>query len=92
MIKICNESNTIPLEIIFKESLKNGVFPEIGKGTNAVPVHKKEDKSLIKSYRSISLPPIFGKYFEKVIYNSLFNYFRFPSKRLMYSPITINNS
>ena len=27
MIKICNESVTIPLKIIFEESLKKGIFP-----------------------------------------------------------------
>ena len=75
MIKICNESITIPLKIIFYESLKNGVFPEIFKRANVVPVHKKDDKSLVKNYRPISLLPIFGKIFERVIYNSLFNYF-----------------
>ena len=31
MIKICIESITIPLKIVFKESLKNSVFPEIWK-------------------------------------------------------------
>ena len=29
MIKICNESVTIPLKIIFEESLKKGIFPDI---------------------------------------------------------------
>ena len=38
MIKICKESITIPLKIIFKESLKNGVFSEIRKRANVVPV------------------------------------------------------
>ena len=75
MIKICNESITIPLKIIFDESLKNGVFPEIWKRANVVPVHKKDDQSLVKNYRPINLLPIFGKIFERVIYNSLFNYF-----------------
>ena len=75
MIKIYNESITIPLKIIFDESLKNGVFPEIWKRANVVPVHKKDDKSLVKNYRPISLLPIFGKIFERVIHNSLFNYF-----------------
>ena len=42
---------------------------------NLVPIHKKEDKTLIKNYRPISLLSIFGKIFERVIYNSLFNYF-----------------
>ena len=31
MIKICSESVTIPLKIIFGESLKKGIFPEIWK-------------------------------------------------------------
>ena len=55
--------------------LKKGKFPEIWKVTNVVPVHKKEDKSLVKNYFPINLLPIFGKVFKRVIYNSLFNYF-----------------
>ena len=39
-------------------------------------VHKKEDKMLVKNCHPISLLPIFGKIFERVIYNSLFNYFQ----------------
>ena len=31
---------------------------------------------LVKNYRTISLLPIFGKMFERAIYNSLFNYFQ----------------
>ena len=46
MIKICGESCTIPLRIIFGWSLKEGKFPEILKKPNAFPVHKKEDKKL----------------------------------------------
>ena len=48
MIKICNESIITPLKIIFDESLKNSVFPEIWKTANVVPVHKKDDKNLVK--------------------------------------------
>ena len=75
MIKLCEESIAIPLKIIFEDSLKCGVFPEIWKKANLVPVYKKEDKTLVKNYRPISLLPIFGKIFERVIYNSIFNYF-----------------
>ena len=75
MIKICNDSVTIPLKIIFEESLKNGIFPDIWKKGNIIPAHKKEGKTLINNYRSISLLPILGKIFERVIYNSLFKYF-----------------
>ena len=34
----------------------------------------KKDKCLVKNYHLISLLPIFGKIFERVIYSSLFNY------------------
>ena len=103
MMKLCEESVVIPLKIIFEDSLKCGVFPEIWKKANVVPVHKKEYKTLVKNYRPISLLPIFGKIFERVIYNSIFNYFvsnklfftfpvRFFTRRLMYCSVVINNS
>ena len=76
MIKTCSQSLILPSKIIFEQSLKKGKFPEIWKKANVVPVHKKEDKMLVKNYRPISLLPIFGKMFERVIYNSLFNYFQ----------------
>ena len=65
----------IPLKRIFKESLKNDALPEAWKTANEVPVHKKEDKCLVKNYHLISLLPIFGKIFERVTYSSPFNYF-----------------
>ena len=40
-----------------------------------VPVHKKDEKNLLKNYLLISLLPICSKIFERVIYNSLFNHF-----------------
>ena len=76
VIKTCSQSLILPLKIIFEHSLKKGKFPKIWKKANVVPVHKKEDKMLVKNYRPISLLPIFGKMFERVIYNSLFNYFQ----------------
>ena len=61
MIKICSQSLTLPLKIIFEHSIKKGKFPEIWKKANVVPAHKREDKMLVKNYRPISLLPIFGK-------------------------------
>ena len=61
MIKICSQSLTLPLKIIFKHSLKKDEFPEIWKKTNVFSVHKKEDKMLVKNYRPISSIRIFGK-------------------------------
>ena len=50
MIQICNEVITIPLKLIFDQSLKKRKFPEIWKVAYVVPVHKKEGKSLVKNY------------------------------------------
>ena len=41
---------------------------------NVTPIFKKGDKQLIKNYRPISLLPICGKIFEKIIFNSLYAY------------------
>ena len=69
MIQIFKEVITTTLKLIFAQSLKKEKFPEIWKAANVVPVHKKEDKCLVKNYCSISLRPIFPKLFERVIYN-----------------------
>ena len=55
--------------------MKEKKFPDIWKLANLVPVHKKEEKNLLKNYCPISLLPIFSKIFERVIYNFLFNHF-----------------
>ena len=75
MIKLCGKSIARPLSLIFQSILNDGVFPDDWKKRNIVPCHKKDSKNLIKNYRSISLPPIFSKAFERLIYNSLYNYF-----------------
>ena len=46
-----------------------------GKKANVVPVHKKGDKQVLKTYRPVSLLSICGKIFERLIYNNLFEYF-----------------
>ena len=46
-----------------------------GKKGNVVPVFKKGDKQILKNYRPISLLPVCGKIFEKLIFNEMFKYF-----------------
>ena len=75
MIKLCGKSIATPLKLIFKSMLEEGTFPDDWKRSNVVPVHKKEDRNLIKNYRPISLLPIFSKILERLIFNSIFNYF-----------------
>ena len=74
MIKSCGKPLCKPLEMIFKSCLIKGEYPSEWKKANVVPVHKKGDKQLLKNYRPISLLPIFGKIFERIIYNNIFEY------------------
>ena len=79
----------MPLKLLFETSEREKI----------VPVHKKEEKNLLKNYHPIGLLPIFSKIFERVIYNSLFNHFvsdkRFTiwvsTKKFMYSSTLVNN-
>ena len=41
-----------------------------------VPIHKEGDKQLLENYRPVSLLPICGKVFERIIFNDLFKYFK----------------
>ena len=74
MIKICDESLLKPLLILFKNSLKLSYYPDIWKKSNIIPAHKKNDKQLLNNYRPISLLPIFGKIFEKIIFNRIYDF------------------
>ena len=75
MMKLCGESIYKPLNLIFKSCLETGQFPSDWKKANVVPVFKKGDKQLLKSYRPISLLPIIGKIFERLLYNQMFEFF-----------------
>ena len=65
MIKTCGDTITLPLNL----------FPDDCKKSNVVPIHKKESKNLIKNYRPINLLPIISKVFERLVFNTLFNFF-----------------
>ena len=71
-INICDKSLLEPLIILFKNSTKSSHYPDIWKRSNIIPVHKKNDKQLVINYPPISLLPIFGKIFEKVIFNKIY--------------------
>ena len=74
MIKICDESLLKPLFILFKNSLKLSYYPDIWKKSNIIPDHKMNDKQLVNNYQPISLLPIFGKIFEKIIFNRIYDF------------------
>ena len=74
MLLLCDNSVVLPLKIIFQYILVSSSYPDMWKLANVIPIFKKGDKQLIKNYRPISLLPICGKIFEKIIFNNLYNY------------------
>ena len=75
MLKLCESAITEPLYLIFKNCLSSNTFPDVWKKANVIPVHKKGDKQVLKNYRPVSLLPICGKIFEKLIFNALYSFF-----------------
>ena len=75
-----------PSKIIFRNILSTAVYPDMWKLANVTPIFKKGDKQLIKNYSPISLLPICGKVFEKIIFNNLYNHL------IRYNLITKNQS
>ena len=74
MLKLSDKAICKPLHTIFTSCLETGVFPIHCKKTNVVPIHKRESKPLVKNYRPVSLLPICGKVFERLIYNEVYPY------------------
>ena len=56
MIQLCEKA--VPLKLHFKSVLKEDFFLAGRKKSAVIPVHKKESKILINTYRPISLFPI----------------------------------
>ena len=75
MLKICGNTICKPLALIFKKALTTGAFPSEWEKGNIVPCYKKGGKENIKNYRPISLLPICGKSFERLIFNEMFSFF-----------------
>ena len=77
MLLLCDNSIVLPLKIIFENILITSSYPDAWKIANVIPIFKKNDKQQIKNYRPISLLPICGKIFEKIIFNQLYIYFEY---------------
>ena len=74
MLLLCDDFVILPLRIIFCNILSTAIYPDIWKLANVTPIFKKGDKQLIQNYRLISLLPICGKIFEKIVFNNLYKH------------------
>ena len=74
MIKICDSAIVEPLCLIFEKCLETGVYPTLWNRANIIPVHKKNSRQSKNNYRPISLLPIFGKIFEKFLFDTIYKH------------------
>ena len=65
-----------PLCLLFNESLKAGIFPDIMKLPNVVLLYKSGKKCVSTNYRLISLLINISKVLEKIIYSRTYNFLK----------------
>ena len=67
VLKECAEELSVPLMIIFDDSLRQGKLPECWKWANIVPLYKKGSKQDPLNYRPVSLTSVVCKILERII-------------------------
>ena len=63
------------LTLIINQTLSSGIFLQKLKTAKVIPIFKKEEKTLIKNYRPISILPVMSKIVEYVMHSQLMHYF-----------------
>ena len=74
ILKLCDKSIVKPLSIILRNCKLKKAFPIFWKKAMLFQFTKKGEKDLIKNDCPVLLLSIFGKVFERLIFNSLFKY------------------
>jgi hypothetical protein len=73
-LKKCAWELSIPLTILFNQSLESGMFPSRLKIANVVPILKKGDAEDAANYRPISLLSTISKLFETIVCKHFYNH------------------
>ena len=74
VVKLCNIEIFRPLYLIYMKCLETRRFPSSWKKASVLPIRKKENRQLKKNYRHISLLPICGKIFEKLMFDVIYEF------------------
>ena len=75
LVKISCEVLAPILAQIFNKCIREGIFPNLMKIAEIIPLHKDGVRTNSTNYRPISLLPIFGKLFEKIIADRMIKFF-----------------
>ena len=60
---------------LYNQCIKCSVFPSSFKVGRITPIYKKGDEQLLENYRPVSILPIFGKIFEKMMHSRFYKFF-----------------
>ena len=63
-----------PLSNLINMSFTTGMFPDILKSSEIIPIHKKGDTTTCNNYRPISLLSNLSKIFEKLMHTRIYNF------------------
>ena len=74
LIKDASNFISAPLCHIFNKSLQEGKFPNALKIAKVTPIYKKGSKDVPGNYRPISVLPVLGKIFEKIVNKRLMEF------------------
>ena len=74
LLKDLSNSITFPLTTIFNQSLESGVFPDLIKMAEMIPLYKGKEQDIIVNYHPISLLMTLSKLLEKVVYIRVYNF------------------
>ena len=74
MLKICDGAIVFLLKLIYTNCLEKGVYLNLWEKANVLPIHKTESRQLKKNYRAISLLQVFGKLFEKIMFEEIYTH------------------
>ena len=74
LLKALNESISYPLSIIFNQSLNQGVFPDLMKCAEVIPLYKGQQQDLVINYHLISLLMTISKLLEKILFCRMYKF------------------
>ena len=74
VLKKCSNVISWKLTRFINNFMDEGYFPGILKSGKITPIYKKDNPQIFGNYRPVSVLPIFGKIFEKVIYSRMYSF------------------
>ena len=74
MLKAVEKEVSVPLNILFNRSFREGKFSNIWKFSNVIPIPKKGDSSDPSNFRPVSLLSNIAKIQERIVFKNIYNF------------------